>query len=94
MLLYLHRWLENNFIMDSLLPAGMDPSKIPIGTPPPGVTPNFVDPPSMSWAGRLAVYTTLPLMVVFVALRIYVRGRSRLLGPDDSTFQRIFPVWT
>ncbi|KUI59688.1 hypothetical protein VP1G_06908 [Cytospora mali] len=69
--------------MESLLPPGVDPSKVPSSAPPPGVTPNFINPPSLSWAGRVAVYTALPLMVVFLALRLYVRIRSRLIGADD-----------
>ncbi|RYP91932.1 hypothetical protein DL770_001906 [Monosporascus sp. CRB-9-2] len=56
--------------MDSLPPSA-DLSRTPAGIPPPGVIPNFVDPPSQSWIGRLSIYATLPLMVAFFALRLY-----------------------
>ncbi|KAI5861021.1 hypothetical protein GGS23DRAFT_578385 [Durotheca rogersii] len=69
--------------MDSL-PPGIDLSQIPAGVPPPGVLPNFVDPPSQSWIGRLSVYTTLPPMVLFFVLRVYVRLIVvRRFGADD-----------
>lgn len=74
------------FIMATLLPAGTDPSSYPIATPPPGITSNLIDPPSLSWAGRVAMYTTLPLMLVVLVLRLYVRIRSRQFGADDCKF--------
>lgn len=72
--------------MDIVLPTGVDSSNFPVGTPPPGVTSNLVDPPSLSWAGRVSVYTTLPLMLVFLLLRFHVRLRSHQVGPDDCRF--------
>lgn len=69
--------------MDIVLPTGVDASNFPVGTPPPGLTSNRVDPPSLSWAGRVSVYTTLPLMLAFLFLRFHVRLRSHQLGPDD-----------
>ncbi|KAI0002658.1 hypothetical protein F4779DRAFT_603408 [Xylariaceae sp. FL0662B] len=52
---------------------GFDPYTTPVGRPPPGVEPNFVNPQSQSWVGRLVVYLTFPLMVLVFALRLYAR---------------------
>ncbi|KAI0155280.1 hypothetical protein GGR57DRAFT_464708 [Xylariaceae sp. FL1272] len=52
--------------------------------PPPGVESNLIDPVSRSWAPRVAVYTTLPIMVLSFFLRVYVRlFLSRTWGSDD-----------
>ncbi|KAI1822657.1 hypothetical protein F4861DRAFT_375428 [Xylaria intraflava] len=69
--------------MASSLPPGLDLSTIPISPPPPGQQSNFINPPSTSWAGRLAVYLTLPFAVVAVILRIYVRVKNGQMGADD-----------
>ena len=48
-----------------------DYSMIPAGTPPPGVTPNFVNPESR---GRIAIIVniiSMTLMVGFVVTRFY-----------------------
>lgn len=75
---------------ETLLPPGMDPSQVPVGPPPEGVIPNLVDPPSGAWGARASVYATLPPMLVFLALRVYVRVRSRMLGADDCMMQKPF----
>lgn len=49
----------------------MDLSKTPSGKPPPGVIPNFIDPPSQGPIAQTFVTVTLLLMIVFVALRVY-----------------------
>ncbi|KAI1263264.1 hypothetical protein F5Y18DRAFT_133894 [Xylariaceae sp. FL1019] len=52
--------------------------------PPPGVQSNLIDPVSRSWAPKVAVYTTLPIMVLAFVLRVYVRlFLSRAWGSDD-----------
>lgn len=70
----------------------LDPSKLPPAllavvpalAPPPGVTPNFIDPPSREDLGKGFVYAFLPIMVCFVTLRMYTRARiSRTFGLDD-----------
>ncbi|KAI1298853.1 hypothetical protein F5Y03DRAFT_367229 [Xylaria venustula] len=72
-------------IMD-LIPPGTNLSGVPAGIPPQGVTPNFVDPPSRAWAARVSVYTSVPAMVVFFVLRLYVRlFVSHSFGADDYT---------
>ncbi|RAK79669.1 uncharacterized protein BO72DRAFT_424468 [Aspergillus fijiensis CBS 313.89] len=61
----------------------MDLSKIPMSQPPPGQVTNFVDPVSISWAGRLSIWLTLPIMVIAFVLRAYVRLKTKQLGTDD-----------
>ncbi|GJP90381.1 hypothetical protein CBS63078_3261 [Aspergillus niger] len=61
----------------------MNLSEIPMSQPPPGQVTNFVDPVSISWAGRLSIWLTLPIMAVAFVLRIYVRLKSRQMGIDD-----------
>lgn len=43
----------------------------------------FVNPPSISWVPRLAVYLTFPAMVIVSFPRLFVRLRSRQIGNDD-----------
>ncbi|KAI2885684.1 hypothetical protein CBS11852_8242 [Aspergillus niger] len=61
----------------------MNLPEIPMSQPPPGQVTNFVDPVSISWAGRLSIWLTLPIMAVAFVLRIYVRLKSRQMGIDD-----------
>ncbi len=49
----------------------MNFSNTPAGMPPPGVTPNFVNPPTQAPITYIVTTVTLPLMIVFVALRLY-----------------------
>ncbi|KAJ2991851.1 hypothetical protein NUW58_g2372 [Xylaria curta] len=63
--------------------SGVDLSHIPLSKPPPGEVTNFVNPESISWAGRLSIYLTLPIMVIAFTLRLYVRIQKRRLGADD-----------
>ncbi|KAI0006914.1 hypothetical protein F4779DRAFT_629475 [Xylariaceae sp. FL0662B] len=56
----------------------------PMLPPPPGASPNFVNPVSRAGTIRAGMYSVLPIMVVFVLLRIYTRVRlTRALGSDD-----------
>ncbi|KAF2839021.1 hypothetical protein M501DRAFT_908833, partial [Patellaria atrata CBS 101060] len=52
---------------------GVDLSKIPIGKPPPGVTPNFVDPEDKAYQYYIVGGIGTTLMVIFVLLRFHVR---------------------
>ncbi|KAI1373948.1 hypothetical protein F4677DRAFT_427722 [Hypoxylon crocopeplum] len=62
----------------------MDPSQLPGGTPPPGVIPNFDNPVSLTPVCLIVIAITLPLMIIFLALRLYVRfWVSRTGGADD-----------
>ncbi|KAL4973066.1 hypothetical protein BDW66DRAFT_154148 [Aspergillus desertorum] len=61
----------------------LDLSRIPLSEPPPGETTNFVDPESISWAGRLSIYLTLPIMAIAFVLRAYVRLKKHHVGVDD-----------
>ncbi|KAI1292596.1 hypothetical protein F5Y03DRAFT_400357 [Xylaria venustula] len=70
-------------------PSNFDPSQTPTGQPPAGIIPNFINPPSLSWTGRVAVYTTLPAMIVVLGLRAYTRVRIvRQFGIDDCDFRK------
>ncbi|KAI1335016.1 hypothetical protein F5Y15DRAFT_399312 [Xylariaceae sp. FL0016] len=65
------------------IPAWVDLSTIPAGPPPAGVVPNFIDPESKSSDVYLAIYITLPVMILCMSLRAYARVRTGLLGLDD-----------
>ena len=49
---------------------GYDPTKTPSGIPPPGVIPNFVDPPTQAPVATIVTTVTLALMLVVVTLRL------------------------
>lgn len=67
--------------MDS---AVMDPNKTPIMMPPEGVIPNFENPLSNAYISRAATLVFLPLMLVFLALRICSRiVVTHSFGIDD-----------
>jgi hypothetical protein len=55
--------------------------------PPPGFTPNFVDPPSIAWQVAPIRVAFSSAATFFVILRIYTRGvLIRTLGIDDGKF--------
>ncbi|RYP83963.1 hypothetical protein DL769_001269 [Monosporascus sp. CRB-8-3] len=57
---------------------------LPAMQPPPGVMPNFIDPPSLAPAGRILIGVTLPLVLMSVVSRLYVRlFITRATGADD-----------
>ncbi|KZZ95346.1 integral membrane protein [Moelleriella libera RCEF 2490] len=61
-----------------------DPARIPLGTPPAGQQSNLIDAESRAWIPRLAIYTTLPVTICFVLMRLAVRiQRKHALGWDD-----------
>ncbi|KAI0886350.1 uncharacterized protein GGS22DRAFT_199626 [Annulohypoxylon maeteangense] len=68
--------------MDYLL-SRLDPSMTPVAPPPPGVVSNFVDPPSVAWGPRLAVYLTFPLLILVACLR-FASLIDRMEDVDDS----------
>ncbi|MCJ1325237.1 hypothetical protein MMC10_001899 [Thelotrema lepadinum] len=57
--------------MNNLTPAQL--AQIPVSTPPPGVVPNFTDPPNNTHGGIAAIAIALGLMLIFVFLRVYTR---------------------
>ncbi|KAL2815393.1 hypothetical protein BDW59DRAFT_166798 [Aspergillus cavernicola] len=63
----------------------MDSHQIPAGEPPPGVEPNFVDPPKqLEFIIMEGIFT--PPMLMAVILRVYVQTRMlKLRGPEDTT---------
>lgn len=67
--------------------SGIDFSQIPSAAPPPGVIPNFIDPPSQADIPRIITYVTLPPMLLFLALRNYTRiFITGKLGLDDCQY--------
>ncbi|KAI0842711.1 hypothetical protein F5Y06DRAFT_133585 [Hypoxylon sp. FL0890] len=64
--------------------SALDSSLIPGMTPPPGVTPNFVDPESVAPACRIITGVSLAMMYCFLVLRVYTRiWVTRSFGIDD-----------
>lgn len=51
--------------------SGLNLSETPSGVPPPGVIPNFVNPPTRAPIANVFVSVTLALMIIFVAFRFY-----------------------
>ena len=66
------------------LPPGIDLSKIPVMKPPPGMTSNFINPPSIGNTIIIVTVIFVTLMLGFVVVRIYTRGfLNRSFGLDD-----------
>ena len=55
--------------------------------PPPGVLPNFTDPPNSRRTGVVGLLVTLVLSTLAVTMRIYIRGlvMCQVGGADCST---------
>lgn len=65
----------------------MDLSQIPAAQPPEGVTPNFVNPPSLATLYRVIIYVFMPLMSALVLVRLGTRLRQmHKLVADDSMY--------
>lgn len=65
----------------------MDLSHIPVVQPPEGVTPYFVNPPSLATAHRVIIYIFMPLMSALVVVRLGTRLRQmQKLVADDSAY--------
>ncbi|KID83815.1 hypothetical protein MGU_08900 [Metarhizium guizhouense ARSEF 977] len=63
---------------------GLDLTKVPLGVPPPGQQSNLVYAESQAWIPRLAIYTTLPVALCFIIMRVGTRIRMKQsLGWDD-----------
>lgn len=73
--------------MDS---SKLDPAmlaQLPALQPPPGIQPNFVNPEAIATQTRAATYVALPLMLLFLTLRMYTRLRvTRVVGADDCKY--------
>lgn len=62
-----------------------DPTKIPLSVAPPGQSNDVTGGPSQAWMPRIAIYTTLPIAVIFVSLRVFARLKLRIaFGWDDG----------
>ncbi|KAK6836028.1 hypothetical protein PG987_006523 [Apiospora arundinis] len=86
----------------ALIPPDADLHSIPVGLPPPGYESNFIDPPSQVWIPQLAIYTTLPVAIFLILLRIYARLRLKnglfcedylcILGGGDCVITSLYCV--
>lgn len=66
--------------------ATANPADIPAQSPPPGVTPNFINPPSQSYLVIVTVVIGLTLSSLLVFARLYVNiFRNRRFRIDDGT---------
>ncbi|KAK2604307.1 hypothetical protein N8I77_007250 [Diaporthe amygdali] len=62
--------------------ASLDPSQVPVLTPPAGVIPNFIDADTRAPLVRSIACVALAVMLVFMTLRIYTR--LKIIGSFDS----------
>lgn len=46
---------------------------LPLAPPPPGIIPNFVDPPDRTYQFYIVAGVCLPLILVFASLRFYAK---------------------
>lgn len=76
--------MSDKFILDgSSVPPELL-AETPIAPTPPGFTTNFIDHPSRARSVLVVTGTTVPLILIFLGLRIYVRTRiNREFGIDD-----------
>ena len=61
--------------MASTIPPGIPLDQFPSAPPPPGVTPNFINPPSLENAIIAVTATTLTLTLSLLAIRLYTTLR-------------------
>lgn len=65
----------------------MDKSTTPAAPPPPGVKPNFVDPPGSHYEIYSVTLAMCFTATFFLVIRLYTRGiLLRALGLDDCEF--------
>ena len=57
--------------MAAQLPPSLDPSTIPVGTPPSGTQSNFVDPYSAVPIATAVITILVILQIAFVSTRLY-----------------------
>ncbi|PHH74156.1 hypothetical protein CDD82_5082 [Ophiocordyceps australis] len=66
--------------------AASHPSPLDLLRPPPGVQPNYIDPPSKAGTLRTLDAVFLTLMLIAVLIRVFVRLRyTKAWGWDDAT---------
>ena len=72
----------------------MDGDLVPGLTPPPGVTPNFVNPPSIHLEASITLGICLAVTTPLVWLRLYTRYyimKSHGLDDCKRRFSKLFP---
>ncbi|KAI0174130.1 hypothetical protein BJ166DRAFT_511198 [Pestalotiopsis sp. NC0098] len=67
---------------------------IPAGQPPPGVEPNFVDPPTNKGIAEITLSILIVLATIAVAIRFYVQTRvtKNGLSMEDFTLMLALPM--
>jgi hypothetical protein len=70
--------------------ATANQSDAPASTPPPGVMPNFLNPPSRQNEMIISEGVFMTIMILAVLTRIYVRAFLLKLGGGLKTVRRIF----
>ena len=75
--------------MADIIMNGLDLARTPAQYPPPGVTPNLVDPYEKVWPARVLSVLFLVLAGAFLAARLFVKIRivKRLQLEDCKYFQ-------
>ena len=59
----------------------------PLSTPPPAVTPNFVNPDSIAWEVNLTAGICFTLILLFTAVRFYAKVfLTRAYTLDDCQY--------
>jgi len=56
-----------------IMASDFDLNTLSLSIPPEGVIPNFINPVSMAFITRDVIYAFVPVMVLFLALRIFSR---------------------
>lgn len=68
----------------AFLPRGIDLFTMPVATPPPGVTSNFVDPESLATTTMSVAISILSLTALVVSVRLFSNYHAiRGLGWND-----------
>ena len=68
-------------------PDAVEIAQMPAATPPPGVTPNLVDPYSNGPVAIAICSILIFMMLVFVSIRLYVKLKIvQKLTPDDCKY--------
>jgi hypothetical protein len=63
---------------------GQDLSKIPAGAPPPGLQPNFTNPPTLLSAVIATAVVIHVITLLFILARAYVNIWTRRIQPEDA----------
>ncbi|KAL8873666.1 MAG: hypothetical protein Q9174_000896 [Haloplaca sp. 1 TL-2023] len=72
---------------DGYLPTTLPGANVPLASPPPGVTPNFVNPASNSFREVIAAAICIAIMLILTTIRVYAMVNiGRTAKYADLTF--------